>query len=233
VALGIALMVTMAGASPPAADEWSSTWQSGQDKSFAYGLVDPNERMTFVYGQEKDFTSVGLTRDEGRPVLWARIGSKRYLIDDGATFREAKAIVEPALRIAREQGRLGSLQGELGNTQGKVGNEQGKIGHTQGKLGNEQAKLANKQVAAALEDDDEAQEYLTERQKEIGATQQELGRRQADLGKHQASMGEVQADLGRRQAELAEEQSKLQPGVNAKMKKLLQQSVKDGRARPI
>jgi hypothetical protein len=239
LALGLASALASSAALPALAsisttigddDSWTTTWSSGDEKNFAYGLVDPQDRTSFTYGQNADFTSVDVTRAEGKPVVWARLGSKRYQIVDAQTFREAKAILEPMMRISREQGRLGTLQGELGHEQGKIGHEQGKIGHEQGRLGHEQAKLAAKQSSAALEDDDEAQEAAQAKQEEIGDRQNELGRQQANLGKHQSTMGEAQADLGRRQAELGEEMRRIQPRVTAQMKKLLEQSVKDGRA---
>ncbi len=215
-------------------DSWMTTWQNDDEKKFGYGLVDPAQQSTFLYGQQKDFDQIERLRKNGDgAVLYVRDGSKQYLVEDAATIREAQTIVEPLLLISREQGKLGSMQGALGNEQGKIGKEQGKIGKEQAQIGKKQGQVGVQQSAAALDDDDEASELLSDTQSELGADQEELGRRQASLGRHQATMGDMQADLGRRQAELAHKAKEIQPGVNAKMKELVKKAIADGKARRI
>jgi hypothetical protein len=217
------------------ADSWMTTWQSDGEKNFAYGVVDPDLEWTYVHGQESDYQAVQklVKNPAAGSLLWVRMGSKRYRIDDAATIREAKSIIAPLAEISREQGRLGSLQGELGHEQGKIGHEQGKLGHEQGKIGAKQARIGAQQSAAALEDDDETEEALQRKQAQLNQEQEELGARQAQLGKHQVSMGAAQADMGRYQAELAAKQKELQPAVHAKLKALTKKAIEDGRAKRI
>lgn len=216
-------------------DSWSTTWESDDEKNFAYGLIDPAERWTYAYGRQSDYDAIQkLTKKGEEPSLfWVRMGSKRYRIEDEATLREVRTIIAPLAQIAREQGKLGSLQGELGHEQGKLGHEQGKLGHEQGKIGAKQAQIGAAQSAAALDDDDEAEDALMRTQDKLSKQQEELGARQAQLGKHQATMGEAQAEMGRYQAELAAKRKEIQPGVHAQLKELTKKAIEDGRAKRI
>jgi beta-lactamase regulating signal transducer with metallopeptidase domain len=68
---------------------------------------------------------------------------------------------------------------------------------------------------------------------QFGAMQGEMAGGQAELGEKQAKLGEQQAQLGKQQAALGQQQSKIAEQANTSMKMMLDQAMKDGKAKPV
>jgi beta-lactamase regulating signal transducer with metallopeptidase domain len=77
------------------------------------------------------------------------------------------------------------------------------------------------------------QQQVANIQARFGAMQGQMAGGQAALGEKQAKLGEQQAQLGKQQAELGQQQSKIAEQANTSMKMMLDQAVKDGKAKPV
>jgi chromosome segregation ATPase len=83
-------------------------------------------------------------------------------------------------------------------------------------------------------------EKLGELQEKIGDIQGQIGDIQGKIGEHQGLLGEKQGELGERMGKIGEEMGKIgeQEGKNAeeasrKMKSVIDQAIKDGKAKPV
>ena len=63
--------------------------------------------------------------------------------------------------------------------------------------------------------------------------QRELGRMQSELGRQQSPLGRIQGDLGRTQGELGREQGRIAKLVNADLRKLAEEAIREGKAEPV
>jgi beta-lactamase regulating signal transducer with metallopeptidase domain len=106
---------------------------------------------------------------------------------------------------------------------------------TQAQIGELQAKAASAQ--AHLSQDvasrqGEMQSRMAELQAKFGEMQSRAGEIQARLGQEQAHLGEQQAKLGDQQAKLGEKQAKLAEEAERQMRRLFEESLKNGLAQP-
>lgn len=89
----------------------------------------------------------------------------------------------------------------------------------------------NKQLRAASMAEIQAQ--MAQFQSQIGAVQQEIGTRHHELGGEQAELGARQAKLGAQQAELGSQQAKIAEEANRKIKRMIDEAFKNGKAKPV
>ncbi|MGH7723883.1 MAG: hypothetical protein ACREOU_00480 [Candidatus Eiseniibacteriota bacterium] len=216
---------------------WTQTWHNdgkGQ-KEFAYGIVDPEARRSFIWGDTKDFNSVTLEEKSSKSsYVWARIGKKKWRIDDPVTVGRAFETVQPIQELGEEQGRVGELQGSLGEQQGQLGEIQGQIGERQGAIGALQAEIGMLQANLALSSaDEERRARLNAKQAELQSQQAELQRWQSNLMRHQSTMGKTQSELGKEQSKLAERTNELLPKATKEMRSIVDQAIKIGTAKPL
>jgi bla regulator protein BlaR1 len=203
------------------------------DNGEGFALIDG--KTTIINGSDADLAAARRLQRDGKPILWFRHDGRAWLVNDPAYVKRAVAAYAPVTELGREQGKLGSRQGELGGKQGALGARQGELGARQGQLAGRRAELAGRQATLAAQTggadqasraklDASAQE-LDRQQGELSRQQQELGQQQAALGKQQEALGTEQAALGKRQQETSRE-------AHAQMRKLLDEAIAKGVAKP-
>jgi beta-lactamase regulating signal transducer with metallopeptidase domain len=191
-----------------------------------------------------------LRRDFPGDFIWFIRGGKAYIIRDPATIKQAMDFFAPAQELGRQQEALGKQQEALGAQQEALGAKQEALGEQMEKvrvkipdLTAELQKLEAelKQTGADGTQDDlgRIQEKIGEIQSRIGELQSQAGEKQSELGEKQGALGEEQGKLGEQQGKLGEMQGKLgeqQEAASRKaareMKKLLDQAVASGMAKP-
>jgi beta-lactamase regulating signal transducer with metallopeptidase domain len=182
--------------------------------------------------------------------IWFIHDGKAYIIRDAATIKQAMDFFAPAQALGRQQEELGKQQEALGAQQEALGAKQEALGEQMEKvhvkipnltaeLEKLQADLKKLGTDGTQDDLGRIQEKIAEIQARISESQATAGERQAELGEKQGVLGEEQGRLGAQQGKLGEQQGKLgeqQAAASKKatrdMKKLLDQAIASGLARP-
>ena len=94
------------------------------------------------------------------------------------------------------------------------------------------AKLQKLGPSATMEQIGDLQSEIGELQSKLGDIQSQAGEQQGKLGEQQGALGEKQGKLGEQQGELGRQQAELAEKATRQMKELLDEAVKNGRAKP-
>jgi hypothetical protein len=119
--------------------------------------------------------------------------SSLYLIMDKATIHAVAMVLDPVMRLGKEQGELGRKQGELGRRQGAMGAQQGALGRKIGEF----ARGMSHAHGARLADLQHEMDALGRKQETLAHQQEALGRDQEALGRNQEALGRKQEAEGR------------------------------------
>lgn len=191
-----------------------------------------------------------LRRNFSGDFIWFIRDGKAYIIRDPATIKQAMDFFAPARELGRQQEALGKQQEALGAQQEALGAKQEALGEQMEKvrvkipdmtaeLQKLEAELKKMGEGGTQDDLGRIQEKIGEIQSRIGELQSKAGEKQADLGEKQGALGEEQGKLGEQQGKLGELQGKLgeqqeeaSRKASREMKKLLDQAVASGLAKP-
>jgi beta-lactamase regulating signal transducer with metallopeptidase domain len=191
-----------------------------------------------------------LRRSFSGDFIWFIHDGKAYIIRDPATVKQAMDFFAPTQELGRQQEVLGKQQEALGAQQEALGTKQETLGEQMEKvrvkipdltaeLEKLQADLKKLGADGTQDDLGRIQEKIGEIQSRIGDLQSKAGEEQAKLGEKQGALGEEQGKLGEQQGKLGEEQGKLgeqQAAASRKaareVKKLLDQAIASGLAKP-
>jgi DNA repair exonuclease SbcCD ATPase subunit len=191
-----------------------------------------------------------LRRNFSGDFIWFIHDGKAYIIRDPATIRQAMDFFAPARELGRQQEELGKQQEALGAQQEALGAKQEALGEQMEKvrvkipdmtaeLQKLEAELKKMSEGGTQEDLGRLQEKIGAIQNRIGELQEKAGEQQSELGEKQGALGEEQGELGEQQGKLGEQQGKLGEQQDAasrkatrEMKKLLDQAVASGLAKP-
>ena len=215
-----------------------------------WAIINPNGSSTSGSGPMGRALMAG--RKMSGPYVWFTINGEDYLIEDAATLSQIHELLRPQQEIGRRQGELGERQGALGEQMGKLGEQMGKLSERIGSVKVNMPKLKAEIVKLQAEierleksqttvsDLGELQGLIGELQARIGDAQgaagdiqSKIGDQQTKLGEEQAKLGEQQSKLGDDQGRLGEQQAELAREAAAKIRRLFEQAVKDGRANPV
>jgi beta-lactamase regulating signal transducer with metallopeptidase domain len=182
--------------------------------------------------------------------IWFIRGGKAYIIRDPATIKQAMDFFAPTQELGRKQEELGKQQEALGARQEALGAKQEALGEQMEKvrvkipdmtaeLQKLEAELKKMGTDGTQDDLGRIQEKIGEIQARIGEVQAQAGEKQSELGEKQGALGEEQGKLGEQQGKLGEQQGKLgeqqeaaSRRANREMKRLLDQAVASGLAKP-
>ena len=233
----------------PAAPVSSNSSYAGQSSatgySYAYGY-DDEDRFIIVSGKSDSFTMSGSTQDIHHvqrlkrqipgDFIWFQRDEKSYIIRDQATIDRAKAFWAPQEELGKKQEELGKQQEALGKQQEEMGSkmEQVRVNvpDMTAELDNLKAKLQKLGPSATMEQIGDLQSEIGELQSKIGEIQSKAGEQQSKLGEEQGKLGEKQGKLGEQQGELGRRQGELAREAAIKMKALLDEAIKNGKAQP-
>ncbi len=79
----------------------------------------------------------------------------------------------------------------------------------------------------------ELQEKMGEIQSQLGEIQGRIGERQGEIGEKQGAIGEKMGELGEQMGQIGEKQGKIAEEAARKLRSILDQAVKDGKAKPV
>ncbi len=194
----------------------------GEDEGFQYLYAEPSGKSGDDWNMSGTFNDSRMhwLRKERVSFVWFRAEDGECVVKDPALVAQAREISAPVREMGAEMGRVGALQG-------KVGAKQGQLGARQGALGARIGALAARRATVALAGDDDAGERLNN---EIEGLQRELERLSAELGAQMRPLSAEQERLGRIQAGLGQKQAGLVEIEARKMRNLLEQAKRQGKA---
>jgi hypothetical protein len=220
-------------------------WNFHSDDGDTYALVHGNDKdhMTFS-GDWGGGHSADI--DKARAMahgdfLWFSRNGKSYVVDDPQTIAQIQAMYKPMEDLGRQQEEFGRRQEELGRQQEELGRQQEQasiptpdIAKEMAELNAAVAKLQAKKGGTVTQDQlADLEGKIGELQGKLGELQGEIGARQGELGEKQGELGERQGKLGEQQGKLGEQQGRLGEEADEKVRSIIDQSLKDGKARPV
>lgn len=214
--------------------------------SYSYGYDDDDERFIIVSGKSDSYTMSGsrqdihhverLKKQVSGDFIWFQRDEKSYIIRDQATVARARAFWAPQEELGKKQEALGKQQEELGKKQEALGKKMEEVRvnvpDMTAALDAMKAKLQKLGPTATMDQIGELQSEIGELQSKMGEIQSRAGEQQGKLGEEQGKLGEEQGKLGEQQGELGRRQGELAREASIKMKALLDEAIKNGKAQP-
>lgn len=230
----------------PGSSYVGQSYATGDSYSYGYDDYDDEERFIIVSGKSDSYTMSGSTQDIHHvqrlkkqisgDFIWFQHDEKSYIIRDQAIIDRARAFWAPQEELGKKQEALGKQQEELGKKQEALGKKMEEVRvnvpDMTAALDTLKAKLQKLGPTATMEQIGDLQSEIGELQSKIGEIQSLAGEQQGKLGEEQGKLGEEQGKLGEEQGELGEEQGKLARVASIKMKALLDEAIKNGKAQP-
>ncbi|MGB6690294.1 MAG: M56 family metallopeptidase [Terracidiphilus sp.] len=215
------------------------------DDEDSYALVtEPRGGVRFsgdwMDGRREEIDRASRTAKGGK-FLWFSHDGKSYVIDDAAIVASIEAMYKPIDDLGRQQEELGKQQEELGRQQEELGRKQEQASVPAPDVSREiaaikeaLAKLESKEGGAVTQDDlSDLQGKIGDLQGRLGDIQGRIGDIQGKLGEEQGKLGEKQGELGEQQGRLGEEQGRLAQEADRKVRSIIDDSLKNGKARPV
>jgi len=177
----------------------------------------------------------------GGKFLWFSHDGKSYVIDDPGIVSSIEAMYKPIDDLGQKQEELGRQQEELGRQQEELGKKQEQAGVPAPDVSREIAAIkealagleAKKGGTVTQEDLSDLQGKIGDLQGRLGDIQGKIGDIQGQLGEQQGQLGEKQGELGEQQGRLGEEQGRLAREADRKVRSIIDDSLKNGKARPV
>jgi hypothetical protein len=224
-----------------------------RERTYGYGFSTNGDSYAFVKGADSNITfsgdwntNVKAEIEKARHVahgkfLWFTHGGKSYIVDDPSVVSQLEAMYKPMEELGRQQEELGKQQEALGKEQERLGDLQEQVNTPTPDLSKEladvQAAIAKLQTAKGKtltsEQLADIQEKIAELQGKLGDLQGGIGTRAGSYGAEQGRLGERQGKLGEQQGRLGEQQGKLAMKNEAKVRSIIDESLRNGTARPV
>ena len=173
--------------------------------------------------------------------IYYRQDGKPYVVQDPQIIAQTQALLGPLQDLERQQKELRNQQRQLGAREHLLAAQHREVkvdsptlkhqmdeirkSMQQMNLGQGSARLDQKSLA-------ELESHLAEIQSRVGALQAEIGRQEESFGERQGELGEQQGQLGEQEARLAEQSRKIVGDVRRQMKPIIEQAIRDGKAKP-
>jgi hypothetical protein len=220
----------------------------------AYAFSSDGDSYALVSGNDKDHINFSGDWYDGRRAefdkaraqahgdfLWFTHGGKSYVVDDPQTIARIQAMYKPMEELGHKQEELGRKQEELGRQQEELGRSQEHasiptpdVSREMAQLNAALAKLESKKNGTITMDQlADIQAKIGDLQGKLGDLEGEIGAHQGELGRQQGLLGEKQGQLGEEQGQLGEEQGRLGQEADRKIKSIMDESLKNGKARPV
>jgi hypothetical protein len=229
----------------------STSWGSGGGYSYSYSsngeswalVTDGSQRITFNgdwHNSTRDEVEKARKLSNGK-FLWFTHDGKSYFVDDAATIGQIQQMYKPIEELGEKQEALGRQQEELGRQQEALGRKQEEASIPTPDISKEMARLneavakldAKKGSTVNQEQLADIEGKLGEIQGRLGELQGEVGTKQGELGAQQGELGAKQGELGAQQGRLGEEQGRLSQEADRKVKSIISESLRDGKAKPV
>jgi beta-lactamase regulating signal transducer with metallopeptidase domain len=206
-------------------------------------VTDPSDRVTFSgdwHNSTRESIEKVRKQTNGK-FLWFTHDGKSYFLDDPVVISQIQAMYKPMEELGKQQEVLGKQQEELGRQQEELGRKQEQASVPTPDISKEMAKLneavtkldAKKGSTVSEEEIADIEGKIGDIQGRLGELQGEMGARQGEFGALQGKLGEQQGKLGEQQGRLGEQQGKIAAEADRKVKSIIDESLRNGKARPV
>jgi beta-lactamase regulating signal transducer with metallopeptidase domain len=208
----------------------------------SYALISGDDRTTMNFSGEIHTGDIDKVRKMAHgDFLWFKHNGKAYFVDDPAAIAQIEAMYQPMKELGKQQEALGKQQEELGKQQAALGKSQEQASVSMPDLTQEKAQLDAalaklQQYSGKTVTQDqlaELQARLALLQARLGSIDGEMGARMGQVWEKQGSLGAMQGKLGAEQGRLGAEQGRLAAEANRKVRSIIDQSLRDGKAHPV
>ena len=214
---------------------------SSNGNSYAIVKGDGSGQMSFNGNIHSSELDKARKQASGKDFLWFERGGKAYIVDDPATLAQIEAMYKPMEDLGRQQDELGKKQEALGKQQEELDKQQETASVPTPDMSKEiaqieaaMAKLKASQGKNMTQDEfGELQEKLSELQTRLGEIQGQIGEKQGEFGTRMGELGERMGELGSQMGELGERQGKIAEEADQKVKSIIDESLKRGKAKPV
>ncbi len=228
---------------------------NGKHSGYRYSYSTNGESYAIIRGTDKDKVTFSGDWAQGRheelekarklaggkDILWFTHDGKSFFVDDPAVISQIEAMYKPMEELGKQQEALGAKQEELGKQQEELGRQQEQVSVPTPDMSKEIAEIdaAMAKLKAAQgkpldqEQFSDIQEKIGELQGKLGEIQGQIGARQGEFGEKMGELGARQGELGAQQGELGAKQGKLAQEADQKVKSIIDQSLKNGKAHPV
>ena len=236
---------------PPAPGHKHGThiWINNGDDSFA--IVHENGDGTMHWNGEYN-NDLGRLRDKLKlkgDYIWFEHDGKSYVVTDAAMVAQAQQMFKGDPELERQMKMLEDKQKVWEKKMKELEPEMEKARLPGPEFAAQIAKL-NAQLAelqtdkfkkmteqmnkeSSQEKIGELQEKMGEIQSQLGEIQGRIGERQGEIGEKQGAIGEKMGELGEQMGQIGEKQGKIAEEAARKLRSILDQAVKDGKAKPV
>jgi beta-lactamase regulating signal transducer with metallopeptidase domain len=226
---------------------------SGRGSGYSYSYSDDGDSWAMITGPGDHIRFSGDWNDGSRDelkkaeklahgkFLWFEHDGKSYFIDDPGILAGIDAMYKPMEELGRQQEELGRQQEKLGKEQERLGNLQEQasvpapdVSKEMAELNAAIAKLQAKKGGTVTQDDlGDIQGRIGDLQGKLGDLEGKIGERQGELGEQQGKLGAEQGKLGAEQGRLGAEQGRIAAEADRKIKSIIDDSLRNGKARPV
>jgi beta-lactamase regulating signal transducer with metallopeptidase domain len=228
---------------PEMAETNWSWFSDGSGESYA---IATGGQLTIMNGSSDDADRIRRYQSKIHGnYIWFRRNGKSYIISDSGLVGRAKDLFGPEEELGRQQASLGEQQAKLGELQANLGREQAeasipapemerRLAALEAQIDAMRTRMRSLKNQRVQQDDlNVIQEKLSAMQEQLGTAEGKLGEVQGELGEKQGKLGDEQGKLGELQGKLGEQQAKLAEEATKKLKNLIDQAVRDGKAKPV
>jgi len=226
---------------------------AAKQQGFAYHWSDNGDSYALITGKDQQMNFSGSWSDKasgeiekarkqaGGKFLWFRHNGKSYIVNDPATVAQLESMYLPMEALGREQEQFAKQQAEFAATEAKLGEEMAKASIPTPDVTREMAELnaavaklqANQSKTMSTEQWADLESKIGNLQGKLGEIQGRLGALQGLSGEKLGKLGELQGKLGEKQGLLGEKEGKLAMEADRKTRAIIDQSLKDGKAKPV
>ena len=236
---GRAYVIAHAGQDPTSPRGYSYRYSSNGD---SYAVITGDERQHMSFSGDIHTGEIDKARKMAHGnFLWFTRNGKSYVVDDPAIVEQIEAMYKPMEALGKQQEELGRQQEALGKRQEEMGRQQEQASVPTPDISKEMAELNAAMVklqakmgkTVTREELADLQGKLGELQGRLGALQGEMGSRMGAFGGQQGKLGAEQGKLGAEQGKLGAEQGRLAMQADQKVKSIIDESLKNGKAKPV
>jgi uncharacterized protein YdcH (DUF465 family) len=248
---------------PPVGKHGSSYTYSTSDDGDAYAIVQDGGNTTMMMNgrHNNDFEKV--RKQYPGKFIWYEHDGKSYVITDPKILADSQSLFQANRPLQLRQEELNRMQQKLNREMADLKPEidrasipgpefreqMAKLNAQLAELQSDKFKKLSDQIAREVADNQKlsqkeiqelTQEKLGELQEKIGDIQGRIGEIQGKIGEKQGELGEKQGEIGERMGKLGEEmgrigeeEGRIAEEASRKMKLMLDQAVRDGKAKPV
>jgi len=225
----------------------------GRVNGYAYSFSDNGDSYAVINGKDQHLNFSGNWNGDVQKqiekarqqahgkFLWFTRNGKSYILDDPAIVDQIQQMYLPMEALGREQEQFARQQEEFAKQEVELSKEVTKASIPTPDLAKEMADLnaavakleASKAKTMTTEEWADLEGKIGNLQGKLGSIQGEIGALQGLSGEKMGKLGALQGKIGAEQGKLGEKQGKLAMEADRKIKGIIDEALRDGKAKPV